>query len=105
MPDIPVGSRPIGWRCQLSGKARVMLMRNRTFCFNNRVALLIAVSLPVLATLGGCAGGGGSGPAGIPPPFGSGYPTLANATSANTGPGNSVAYTIAPGSNKIDGVA
>lgn len=77
-------------------------MRNRTLCFRDRAALLTAVLLPVLA-LAGCAGGGGGG--GLSePPFGSGYPTFANATSANTGPGISVAYTIAPGSNEIDGV-
>jgi hypothetical protein len=79
-------------------------MRYRTFCFCDRVARLAAILMTVLAALAGCAGGGGGGPAGIPPPFGSGYPTLANATSANTGPGISVAYTIAPGSNEIDGV-
>lgn len=52
------------------------------------------LALAFLAVLGGCAGSGG-GPAGIPPPFGSGYPTLANATSADTGPGISATYTSA----------
>jgi hypothetical protein len=78
-------------------------MRNRTLCFRDRVACLAAILMTVLAALAGCAGGGGGG--GLSePPFGSGYLTFANATFANTGPGISVAYTIAPGSNEIDGV-
>jgi hypothetical protein len=78
-----------------------MFMCFRKSLFRDRFALR-AVALAGLVSAGGC--GGGDGTAGGVPPFGSNYPTLANATSANTGPGISVAYTIAPGSNEINSV-
>jgi hypothetical protein len=77
-------------------------MRNSSVGPPNR--LLVAFALASTLWLNGCASSGG-GPAGIPPPFGSGYPTLANATSANTRDAISVLYTIAPDSEVIDGAA
>lgn len=74
-------------------------MRNRTFCFRDRVALLTAVLSPVLATLGGCAGGGGGGRSGSPD--GDVYPPLASATIANTGDGVSEVYSLSPDSNQM----
>lgn len=75
----------------------------RSFTSLSKLLPLPAPALALLAALSvsGCAGGGG-GPGGSAPPFGSGYPTLANATAANTGDGIALAYTSLQASNEFD---